>query len=136
LLEDGELGGCFVYVVIKIAIHLNLAAAGKSYTEENQRVKQARDQAKKSSHFDSLPLEFILLHEQQHAKEMAKALGDIAAQAINCSLGDSAKDIAALNKQLQDAADALYQEAADGVQGEVERRIREATWNEWDRLHP
>jgi hypothetical protein len=42
----------------------------------------------------------------------------------------------ALDKELKAAADKLYADAVDGVQGEVERRIRAATWAEWDRAHP
>jgi hypothetical protein len=133
----GNAQGCFVHIVIKIAIHLNLSAAGKQYTEDNKAVKDARIKAGKSASFKELPLEFILLHEEQHAKEMSDALSKIAQKVINCAFGDSSDQIKKLSDALQAEADKMTDDAKKGkIQGEVERRIRMKTWEEWDRRHP
>lgn len=122
---------CYTQIILKFEIRLNLASAGRKWSEQNREAKQTRRDAGKSFGFDRLPLEFILIHEEQHFREACAALSAVANRFLACNTDGLSKEA---RKAIQDEWDRMTSDT--GVNGETESRIRKATWDEWDRRHP
>lgn len=127
--------GCFTDAVIRLEIRLDLSDRGDDWTEDNDVVRNERRNAtpEKGVSFDSLPLEFILLHEQMHAADFASAITDDARRALRCT----GTDVEALNRALKDEWERLVATSGHGdANSEGERSVRRRVWAEWDRRHP
>lgn len=118
---------CFTHIIIKIAIHINMAKVGTKWKEKNDTVKDEREQAEQQTSFKEVPYEFVLMHEEEHAKEAGSKLAPIAEPFLRCDKVDE--------KGLQDALAAEWEQItqdADDVDGATETRIRRETWDRWD----
>lgn len=138
----GGIGGAYVQVTIHILIKLDLSDVGDRFTEENDVIRQERRDAGKRYRFRDLPLEFMLLHEQLHARDICQALTRIAASRIHCDMTED--DESQLRRDMEEEYRRIVARAdhgADdddpgGVEGELEEDIRRRAWQEWDRRHP
>lgn len=127
--------GCYAQIVIRVEIQLDLSDRNASWTEDNDTVRTERGNATppKRNSFDKMPLEFILVHEQMHADDIAAALADDARNALKCT----GTDIMALDKELKAKWDKLVADSGHGDANSAgEESVRRRVWEEWDRRHP
>lgn len=135
-------GGQYIQVTINITIKLDFGDIGENWAEENRQLRQAREQAGMRASFRRIPLEFMLIHEEQHAKDICAALAAIARLRIRCGMTQA--EIDAMRDEMQRAYDDAVaaanhgagESAPGGPQGAVEEDVRRRTWEEWERRHP
>jgi hypothetical protein len=127
--------GHYAQIVIRVEIQLDLSNRGDDWTENNAVILRERRDANppKRSSFDDMPLEFILVHEQMHADDIAAALRDDARNGLKCE----GTDVMALDKDLKAKWDKLLAESGHGDPNSPgEESVRRRVWEEWDRRHP
>ena len=135
--ERGALAqlGCFASIVIRAEIQLDLSDRGAKWREDNEVVRRERETATppKRTAFDHMPLEFILIHEQMHAADIAAAMADDARKALKCA----GTDVEALDRALKAKWDKLVADSGHGDANSAgEESVRRRVWEEWDRRHP
>lgn len=129
-------GGSFVEAVIKFKVRLDLSATRKGTREANNKVRKERKAAGKRHRFKGVtPLEFILIHEEQHVADACRRMSAIALRRLRCRMND------ARQKALRKALKAEFGRIVDATKHEkanskVEEEVRRRTWEEFDRRQP
>jgi hypothetical protein len=125
--DQGEIDGCFTHIIIVIICQINMLKIGVRWEEENNVVLRERRNANQTFAFEKVPVEFIKMHEEEHAKDICATLRPIVARAGNlCEF-----NVANVDKEVTEAWNAMTIDV--DVQSETEERIRRRVWERWDR---
>jgi hypothetical protein len=134
-LQNPDAMRCRTDVIVRIQIDINLDSVGKKSEEQNDRVREERENAtpRKRAKFDKLPLEFTLIHEEEHVRDIVEALQETLWQSIRCGMAGGEALAKAVNREKT----RLIEEAGHGNPNSPgEEAVRRRTWAEWERRHP